>query len=156
MTGGGSAPISHPLRLWVLRLILQGSTSSNTSMDELSPSMLGAIQKIVSAAIREQITTLVPPLIASPSDVDVPEEEAKEDTHVPAPLIAGRQGAPPLAPQEVHPQWLARFEHLQKGLRDVRYRIEGAPEDEQQGVPFTKAVMVDELPANCRTLVIAE
>ncbi|KAL0355873.1 UNVERIFIED_CONTAM: hypothetical protein Sradi_4034200 [Sesamum radiatum] len=132
------------------------SISLDTSMDELSPTMLRAIQRIVSAAIWEQITTLVPPRIATPSDVDIPEEEAEEHAPMLAPLIAERQGAPPLAPQDVITQWFARFEHLQKELQDVRYRIEGAPEDEQQRVIFTEAVMADELSANCRTPAIAE
>ncbi|KAL0420637.1 UNVERIFIED_CONTAM: hypothetical protein Slati_3086600 [Sesamum latifolium] len=70
--------------------------------------------------------------------------------------MAGRQGAPPAAPQGVPPNWLAHFECLQKGLQDVRYQIEGAHEDERQGAPFTKVVMADDLPANCRTLTIAE
>ncbi|KAL0402281.1 UNVERIFIED_CONTAM: hypothetical protein Slati_4258000 [Sesamum latifolium] len=92
----------------------------------------------------------------TPLDVDVPEKEDEEGAFVLAPPIAGRQGAPPLIPQEVPPQWLARLEHLQKGLQDVRYRIEGAPEDEQQGIPFIKAVMADKLPANCRIPAITE
>ncbi|KAL0295096.1 UNVERIFIED_CONTAM: hypothetical protein Sradi_6853100 [Sesamum radiatum] len=54
------------------------------------------------------------------------------------------------------PQWLARLEHLQKGLQDVKYQIEGVPEDERQGVPFTETIMADELPLNCRTPAIAE
>ncbi|KAL0439104.1 UNVERIFIED_CONTAM: hypothetical protein Slati_2393400 [Sesamum latifolium] len=54
------------------------------------------------------------------------------------------------------PQWLARLEHLQKGLQDVKYQIEGAPEDERWSVPFTETVMADELPLNCRTPAITE
>ncbi|KAL0433978.1 UNVERIFIED_CONTAM: hypothetical protein Slati_2732100 [Sesamum latifolium] len=54
------------------------------------------------------------------------------------------------------PQWLARLEHLQKGLQDVKYQIEGAPEDERQSVPFTETFMADELPLNCRTPAITE
>ncbi|KAL0446175.1 UNVERIFIED_CONTAM: hypothetical protein Slati_1745400 [Sesamum latifolium] len=38
----------------------------------------------------------------------------------------------------------------------MKYQIEGAPEDEQQGVPFTETVMADELPLNCRTPAIVE
>ncbi|KAL0395046.1 UNVERIFIED_CONTAM: hypothetical protein Slati_4470800 [Sesamum latifolium] len=57
---------------------------------------------------------------------------------------------------KVPPQWLARLEHLQKGLQDVKYQIEGAPEDERRGIPFTETVMADELPLNCRTPAIAE
>ncbi|KAL0385621.1 UNVERIFIED_CONTAM: hypothetical protein Sradi_2956400 [Sesamum radiatum] len=38
----------------------------------------------------------------------------------------------------------------------MKYQIERAPEDERQGVPFTEAVMVDELPMNCCTPAMAE
>ncbi|KAL0416685.1 UNVERIFIED_CONTAM: hypothetical protein Slati_3500400 [Sesamum latifolium] len=48
------------------------------------------------------------------------------------------------------------MEYLQNGLQDVKYQIEGAPEDERQGVPFTETVTADELPLNCRTPAIAE
>ncbi|KAL0406212.1 UNVERIFIED_CONTAM: hypothetical protein Slati_3935100 [Sesamum latifolium] len=54
--------------------------------------MLGAIQRIVSAAIQEQIATLVPARTATLSDVDVLEEEAEEGAPVPAPAMAGRWG----------------------------------------------------------------
>ncbi|KAL0313567.1 UNVERIFIED_CONTAM: hypothetical protein Sradi_5756000 [Sesamum radiatum] len=94
----GSAPIPPPPG--VVGLVAdrpRHRTSLDTSMDELSPAMLGAIQRIVSEAIREQITTLVPSSIATPSDVDVPKEEAEEGAPVSAPPIAGRQGAPPLS-----------------------------------------------------------
>ncbi|KAL0394907.1 UNVERIFIED_CONTAM: hypothetical protein Slati_4456900 [Sesamum latifolium] len=87
------------------------STSFDTFVEELSQVLLGAIQQIVAAALREH---------------------------------------------EVPPQWLARLEHLQKGLQDVKYQIEGAPEDERQGVPFIETVMADELPLNCHTPAIAE
>ncbi|KAL0385873.1 UNVERIFIED_CONTAM: hypothetical protein Sradi_2981600 [Sesamum radiatum] len=43
-----------------------------------------------------------------------------------------------------------------KGLQDVQYYIGGAPEDERQGVPFTEAVMAEELAVNCRTPAITE
>ncbi|KAL0416458.1 UNVERIFIED_CONTAM: hypothetical protein Slati_3477700 [Sesamum latifolium] len=118
--------------------------------------MLGAIQRIVSTAIWEQIITLVPPRIATPSDLGVPEEEAEEGAPVLVPPMAGRQGVPPLVRQEVPPQWLTYLEHLQKGLQDVWNQIERASEDEQQSVPFTKVVMADELSINCRTPTIAE
>ncbi|KAL0416822.1 UNVERIFIED_CONTAM: hypothetical protein Slati_3514100 [Sesamum latifolium] len=86
--------------------------------------------------------------VATPSDIDATEEEAEGDVVVPVPLADMRQGAPPLAPQEVPPQWLARFECLQKGLQDVQYQIGGAPNDERQGVPFKGEIMADELPLN--------
>ncbi|KAL0438685.1 UNVERIFIED_CONTAM: hypothetical protein Slati_2351500 [Sesamum latifolium] len=72
------------------------------------------------------------------------------------PQTGRRRKIPLPGPQEVPPQWLARLEHLQKGLQDVKYRIKETPEDEQQGVPFTETVMADELPLNYRTPAIAE
>ncbi|KAL0416469.1 UNVERIFIED_CONTAM: hypothetical protein Slati_3478800 [Sesamum latifolium] len=95
------------------------STSSDTSTEEISPALLGAIQQIVSTVIWEQ-------------------------------------EAPPPVPKDVPPQWLAHLEYLQKGLQDVQYQIRGAPEDETQGIPFTEAVMANELPVNCRTPAIIE
>ncbi|KAL0447246.1 UNVERIFIED_CONTAM: hypothetical protein Slati_1852500 [Sesamum latifolium] len=93
------------------------STSSDTSTEELSPALLGAIQQIVMAALREHVSVVAPPRLAPPPEAEVLEEE---------------------------------------GLQDVKYQIEGAPEDERQGVPFTDTVMADELPLNCRTPAIAE
>ncbi|KAL0453943.1 UNVERIFIED_CONTAM: hypothetical protein Slati_1372400 [Sesamum latifolium] len=130
--------------------------SSDTSTEELSPALLGAIQQIVAAAFREHVSATARPWVATPSDVETPEEEAGEEAPVPVPPGGKRQKILLPESQEVPPQWLARFEHLQKGLQDVKYQIEGAPEDERQGVPFTKAVMADELPMNCRTPAIAE
>ncbi|KAL0445733.1 UNVERIFIED_CONTAM: hypothetical protein Slati_1701200 [Sesamum latifolium] len=71
-----------------------------------------------------------PPRVATPSDADVQEEEAGEEAPVPVPLTGRRREIPWPEPQEVPPQWLARLEHLQKGLQDVKYQIEGALEDE--------------------------
>ncbi|KAL0445747.1 UNVERIFIED_CONTAM: Pro-Pol polyprotein [Sesamum latifolium] len=132
------------------------STSSNTSTEELSPALLGVIQQIVVAALRENVSVTGPPWVATPSDVEAPEEEAGEEALVPMPLAGRRREIPLPEPQEVPPQWLARLEHLQKGLQDINYQIEGAPEDERQGVPLTEVVMADELPMNCRTPAIAE
>ncbi|KAL0411499.1 UNVERIFIED_CONTAM: hypothetical protein Slati_3739600 [Sesamum latifolium] len=132
------------------------STSSDTSVEEISPALLGAIQHIVSAVIREQVAALAPTRVATPSDVEAPEEEAEEVIPVPVPPTGRRLEAPPPVPQEVPPHWLARLECLQKGLQDVRCQIGGAPEDERQGIPFTEIVMVDELSVNCRTPAITE
>ncbi|KAL0448440.1 UNVERIFIED_CONTAM: hypothetical protein Slati_1400400 [Sesamum latifolium] len=115
---GAIGPIADPPRR---------STSSDTSTDELSPAMLGAIQRIVSTAIQEQIVTL-------PEDRAFPPSSSR--------------GPPSVACASRTPS--------KKGLYDVRYRIEGAPEDKQQGVPFTEAVMAKELPANCSTPAITE
>ncbi|KAL0388993.1 UNVERIFIED_CONTAM: hypothetical protein Scaly_0256400 [Sesamum calycinum] len=76
------------------------NTSSVTSTEELSPALLGAIQPIVSAAIREQMVTLAPVHVATLSDVDVPKEEAEKSAPVPAPSVAARQGPPQLVQQE--------------------------------------------------------
>ncbi|KAL0456068.1 UNVERIFIED_CONTAM: hypothetical protein Slati_0946000 [Sesamum latifolium] len=51
---------------------------------------------------------------------------------------------------------MTRLECLQKGLQDVQCQVGGAPEDERQGVPFTKTIMADELLVNCRTPAITE
>ncbi|KAL0405118.1 UNVERIFIED_CONTAM: hypothetical protein Slati_3825700 [Sesamum latifolium] len=132
------------------------STSSDTSTEELSPALLRAIQHVVAAALREHVPVAAPPRVAPPPEADAPDEEDEEEIPVPV-LPAGRRRNVPLPePQEVPPQWLARLEYLQKGLQDVKYQIEGAPEDERQGVPFTETIMADELPLNCRTLATAE
>ncbi|KAL0445282.1 UNVERIFIED_CONTAM: hypothetical protein Slati_2250900 [Sesamum latifolium] len=111
------------------------SMSSDTSTEELSPALLGAIQQIVVAALREHASVTAPPpppppRVATPSDVEAPEEEAGEDVPVPLPLPGRRRENSLPEPQEVPPLWLAHFEHLQKGLQDVRYQIEGASEDD--------------------------
>ncbi|KAL0428673.1 UNVERIFIED_CONTAM: hypothetical protein Slati_3042100 [Sesamum latifolium] len=132
------------------------STSSDTSTEELSPALLRAIQYVVAAALREHVLVAAPPGVAPPPEADALDEEDEEEIPVPAPPVGRRHNVSLPEPQEVPPQWLARLEHLKKGLQDVKYQIEGAPEDERRGVPFTKTVMADELPLNCRTPAIAE
>ncbi|KAL0445097.1 UNVERIFIED_CONTAM: hypothetical protein Slati_2232400 [Sesamum latifolium] len=63
-------------------------------------------------AIREQLAALAPAHVATPSDVDAPEEEAEGDVPVPAPPVDRWQGTSPIPPKEVPLQWLARFEFL--------------------------------------------
>ncbi|KAL0446197.1 UNVERIFIED_CONTAM: hypothetical protein Slati_1747600 [Sesamum latifolium] len=82
------------------------------STEELSPVLLGAIQQIVAAALREHVSATAPPGVATPSDVETPEEEAGEEAPVPVPLAGRRWELPLPEPQDVPPQWLARFEHL--------------------------------------------
>ncbi|KAL0451716.1 UNVERIFIED_CONTAM: hypothetical protein Slati_1149700 [Sesamum latifolium] len=132
------------------------STSSDTFTEELSSALLGAIQQIVAAALREHMSVAAPPRLAPPPEAEVLEEEGEEEAPVPVLPAGRRRDIPRPEPPEVPPQWLARLEHLQKGLQDVKYQIEGAPEDERQGVPFTNTVMADGLPLNCRTLAIAK
>ncbi|KAL0439540.1 UNVERIFIED_CONTAM: hypothetical protein Slati_2437000 [Sesamum latifolium] len=132
------------------------STSSDTSTDEPSPALVRAIQHVVATGLREHVPVAAPPRVAPPPEADAPDEEDEEEIPVPVPPAGRRHNVPLLEPQETPPQWLARLEHLEKGLQDVKYQIEGAPEDERQGIPFTKTVMADELPLNCRTPAIAE
>ncbi|KAL0394375.1 UNVERIFIED_CONTAM: hypothetical protein Slati_4403700 [Sesamum latifolium] len=142
---------------WALQLTPPRSKHVfDTSTEELSPALLGAIQQIIAAALREHVPIAAPPRLTPPPEANVPEEEVEEEAPVPVPPIGRMREIPLPGPQEVPPQWLARLEHLQKGLQDVKYRIEGAPEDEQQGVPFAETVMADELPLNCCTPAIAE
>ncbi|KAL0400432.1 UNVERIFIED_CONTAM: hypothetical protein Sradi_2386500 [Sesamum radiatum] len=151
---GGSAPVSSALRILPPRVVgpvddpPRRSTFSDTSTEELSPALLGAIHQIVSAAIKEQVVVLARARVATPFDIDTPEEKAEGNIHVPVPPADRRQWAPPSAPQEVPPQWFARFECLQKDLQEVQHQIGGAPDDEIQGVPFSEEIMADELPLN--------
>ncbi|KAL0434144.1 UNVERIFIED_CONTAM: hypothetical protein Slati_2748700 [Sesamum latifolium] len=62
------------------------STSSDTSTEELSPALLGDIQQLVTAAILEQVVAIAPTRVATPSDVDAPEEEEGKDAPIPVPL----------------------------------------------------------------------
>ncbi|KAL0294021.1 UNVERIFIED_CONTAM: hypothetical protein Sradi_6907500 [Sesamum radiatum] len=77
------------------------STFPGTYTEQLSPALLGVIQQIISAAIREPVATLAPVRVATPSDVDAPKEEAKGNIPVPLPPADRRQGAPPLLPQDI-------------------------------------------------------
>ncbi|KAL0443541.1 UNVERIFIED_CONTAM: hypothetical protein Slati_2076800 [Sesamum latifolium] len=99
---------------------------------------------------------IAPPRLAPPPEAEVLEEEGEEEAPVPVLPAGRRRDIPQPEPPEVPLQWLARLEHLQKGVQDVKYQIEGAPEDERQGLHFTETVMADELPLNCRTPAIAE
>ncbi|KAL0451529.1 UNVERIFIED_CONTAM: hypothetical protein Slati_1131000 [Sesamum latifolium] len=104
------------------------STSSDTSTEELSPALLGAIQQIVAAALREHVPVAAPPRLTPPPEANAPEEEDEEEAPIPVPPACRRRDIPLPGPQEVPPQWLVHLEHLQK----------------------------DELPLNCRTPAIAE
>ncbi|KAL0282088.1 UNVERIFIED_CONTAM: hypothetical protein Sradi_7272400 [Sesamum radiatum] len=79
------------------------STSSYTSTEELSPALLRAIQQIVVVALREHVFAAAPPRVATPSDVEALEEEAREEASVPAPLVGRRREISLPEPQEVPP-----------------------------------------------------
>ncbi|KAL0453937.1 UNVERIFIED_CONTAM: hypothetical protein Slati_1371800 [Sesamum latifolium] len=146
---GGGSTLPPPRAISLVADPPKRSTSSDTSTDELSPALMGAIQRIVSAAIREQLAVLTPARTTTPSNEDVPEEVAEEVAPVHVLPVAKRQGPLLVAYQEVPPQWLVRFECLQKGLQDVQYQIaKRIPSEEQQGVPFSEEIMADDLSLN--------
>ncbi|KAL0378513.1 UNVERIFIED_CONTAM: hypothetical protein Sradi_3156800 [Sesamum radiatum] len=68
----GSAPAALPLASLSPRIMgptadpHHRSTSSDTSTEELSPALLGAIQWIVVAALREHVSVAAPPRLAPP------------------------------------------------------------------------------------------
>ncbi|KAL0288152.1 UNVERIFIED_CONTAM: hypothetical protein Sradi_7104800 [Sesamum radiatum] len=146
---GGGSTLPPPRAISLVADPPRRSTSSDTSTDELSSALMGAIQRIVSAAIREQLAVLTPARTIAPSNEDFPKEVAEEGTLVYVFPVAERQGPLLVASQEVPSQWLARFECLQKDLQDVQYQIaKRAPSEEQQGVPFSEEIMADDLPLN--------
>ncbi|KAL0381940.1 UNVERIFIED_CONTAM: hypothetical protein Slati_4608200 [Sesamum latifolium] len=137
----GSAPAALPQASLSPRIMgptadpHRRSTSSDTSTEELSPALLGAIQRIVAAALRACVCSS-PPRLAPPPEAEVLEEEGEEEAPVPV-LPAGRRRDIPDLNLRRCLRNGSLLEHLQKGLQDVKYQIEGAPEDERQGVPFT-------------------
>ncbi|KAL0462073.1 UNVERIFIED_CONTAM: hypothetical protein Slati_0094900 [Sesamum latifolium] len=90
------------------------SISSDTSTEELSPTLLRAIQHVVAVALREHVHVAAPPRVAPPPEADAPNEEDEEEIPVPVPPAGRRRNVLLPGPQEVPPQWLARLEHLQK------------------------------------------
>ncbi|KAL0347724.1 UNVERIFIED_CONTAM: hypothetical protein Scaly_1788400 [Sesamum calycinum] len=82
---------------------------------------------MITTVIREQLATLVPVRATTPSEAE-----------------------------DIPPQCLGQLESLQKGLQDIQYQVMGAPSEEQQGIPFTKGVMANELHVNCQTPAITK
>ncbi|KAL0402492.1 UNVERIFIED_CONTAM: Pro-Pol polyprotein [Sesamum latifolium] len=116
------------------------STSSDTSMEEISPALLGAIQQIVSVAIREQ----------------TPQRRRKKRAPLPR-ASSGRKAGSPSTNASRGSSTVARpLRAPSEGSTRCEVSNRGSPEDERQGVPFTETVMADELPMNCRTPAIAE
>ncbi|KAL0413173.1 UNVERIFIED_CONTAM: hypothetical protein Sradi_1519000 [Sesamum radiatum] len=105
----GSTPVAlsqAPLPPRVAGLIAdppRWGTSSDTSTEELSPTLLGAIQRIVTATLREHVVVIAPTRVATPFDADAPKEEAGEEAPVPVPLAGRTQEIPLPEPQEVPP-----------------------------------------------------
>ncbi|KAL0367202.1 UNVERIFIED_CONTAM: hypothetical protein Sradi_3610300 [Sesamum radiatum] len=142
-TGGGSAPVPVPPPPRVIGPVPDPprcNTSSDTSMDEISLAILGAVQRIVSATIREQIATLVLAHTAAPSDVDVFEEEAEEGAPVPRlqwlenrgfPLSLLKMSPPP--PTGLHASSASRRAYKTLGIR-----LKGSPRMNDKASPSSK------------------
>ncbi|KAL0394902.1 UNVERIFIED_CONTAM: hypothetical protein Slati_4456400 [Sesamum latifolium] len=84
--------------------------------------------------------------------------QRKRRKRAPLPHTASRQkaGSPPTSASR-GPSTMARpLRAPSKGPAGCEVPIEGAPEDERQGIPFTETVMADELLMNCRTPAIVE
>ncbi|KAL0433684.1 UNVERIFIED_CONTAM: hypothetical protein Slati_2702700 [Sesamum latifolium] len=79
------------------------STFSDTSTEELSPALLGAIQLIVMAALREHVSVAAPPRLAPPPEAEVLEEEGAEEAPVPVLPAGRRRDIPRPEPPEVPP-----------------------------------------------------
>ncbi|KAL0428270.1 UNVERIFIED_CONTAM: hypothetical protein Slati_3001800 [Sesamum latifolium] len=123
---------------------------------ELSPTLLGTLQEMITSAIREQLTVLALAQVTMQPEVVVP-EQADPTLAIPRPeAVLGPAQQPPAQAENVSPQWLARLESLQKGLQDVQHQVMGVPTEEQPGISFIEEVMADDLPVNCRTPAIAE
>ncbi|KAL0405618.1 UNVERIFIED_CONTAM: hypothetical protein Slati_3875700 [Sesamum latifolium] len=92
----GSAPAALPQASLSPRIMgptanpHRRSTSSDTSTEELLPALLGAIQRIVAAALREYVYVAAPSRLAPPPEAEVLEEESEEEAPVPM-LPAGRR-----------------------------------------------------------------
>ncbi|KAL0453336.1 UNVERIFIED_CONTAM: hypothetical protein Slati_1311700 [Sesamum latifolium] len=123
---------------------------------ELSQNLLGTLQQMITSAIREQLTVLVPAHVTAQPDAVAP-EQANPALAIPRPdAVEGPAKQLPAQAGDVPPQWLVRLESHQKGLQDVQYQVMGEPAEEQADIPFTEEVMADELPVNCQTPAIVE
>ncbi|KAL0411907.1 UNVERIFIED_CONTAM: hypothetical protein Slati_3780400 [Sesamum latifolium] len=78
------------------------STSSDTSTEELSPALLGAIQQIVAAALREHVSVAAPPRLAPPPEAEVLEEEGLQDVKY---QIEGAQKTSDRVSPSLTPSW---------------------------------------------------
>ncbi|KAK4395868.1 hypothetical protein Sango_1741100 [Sesamum angolense] len=111
---------------------------------------------MITTTIHERLATLSPVRAATPSEVVAPEEAYPIQSVHAFNNVEGVNALLPPQTGDVPPQWLARLECLQKGLKNVHTQVMGAPSKEKQGIPFTKGVMADELLINCRTPAIIE
>ncbi|KAL0428135.1 UNVERIFIED_CONTAM: hypothetical protein Slati_2988300 [Sesamum latifolium] len=102
---------------------------------ELSPTLLGTLQQMITSAIREQLTVIAPVQVTTQPKVDILEQV------VPTLAIPRSETVQRLAKQlpaqagDVLPQWLARLESLQKGLQDVQHQVMGALPRSKQAFP---------------------
>ncbi|KAL0448804.1 UNVERIFIED_CONTAM: hypothetical protein Slati_1436800 [Sesamum latifolium] len=86
---------------------------------ELSSTLLGTLQQMITSAIREQLTILAPIQVTTQPEVVVP-KQVDPTLVIPRPeAIQGPAKQLPAQAGDVPPQWLARLESLQRGLQDV-------------------------------------
>ncbi|KAL0456224.1 UNVERIFIED_CONTAM: hypothetical protein Slati_0961600 [Sesamum latifolium] len=95
------------------------TVTQDTPCVELSPTLLGTLQRMITSAIREQLTVLAPVQVTTQPQVAVP-EQADPTLAIPRPeAVQGPAKQLTAQAGDVLPQWLARLECLQKGLQDV-------------------------------------
>ncbi|KAL0434890.1 UNVERIFIED_CONTAM: hypothetical protein Sradi_0196900 [Sesamum radiatum] len=90
---------------------------------ELSRTLLGTLQQMITSAICEQLTTVAPTLATRQPEVIVL-GQAELTVVMPKPEASpGLAQQPPAQAGDVPPQWLARLESLQKELQDVQLKV---------------------------------
>ncbi|KAL0443941.1 UNVERIFIED_CONTAM: hypothetical protein Slati_2116800 [Sesamum latifolium] len=98
------------------------TAAQDTPPVELSPTLLGTLQQMITSAIREQLTVLAPAQVTTQPEVAVL-GQADPTLAMPRPeAVSGPTNPLPAQIGDVPPQWLARLESLQKGLQDVNTR----------------------------------
>ncbi|KAL0352560.1 UNVERIFIED_CONTAM: hypothetical protein Scaly_1644700 [Sesamum calycinum] len=84
---------------------------------ELSSGLLGITQQMIASDIHEKLAVLVPARVITPPEATAP-EQADPAPAIPRPNVAeGPSTQLPTYVGDVHPQWLAQLEYLQKDYR---------------------------------------
>ncbi|KAL0440549.1 UNVERIFIED_CONTAM: hypothetical protein Slati_2537900 [Sesamum latifolium] len=142
--------VQRPLRLADVLTEPPCCSTSDTSTGKLPPALLWTIQQMMTAVIREQISTLVATRAVTPLNVSV--------RGCPLPRTVGRRRLGTTFTNPIGcPSPMAYLSGMLAERPPGHPVLDmGASSEEQQGVPFMKGVMLDELPANCRTPTIPE
>ncbi|KAL0324779.1 UNVERIFIED_CONTAM: hypothetical protein Sradi_5047200 [Sesamum radiatum] len=89
---------------------------------ELSSGLLGITQQMIASDIHEKLAVLVPARVITPPEATAP-EQADPAPAIPRPNVAeGPSTQLPTYVGDVHPQWLAQLEYLQKDYRTFNNR----------------------------------